>query len=123
MSRILAAFIALLIFSLLFTALNTEGLLASSQEKLLAVVVNVYGDSISVEGYCIYIKGGEEIKKELKKDGAWGWNFKGDYIKEVKLQKIAGDASYQVFVIEGDNFVFESSKTNSTEPIVYKRSG
>ena len=63
----------------------------------------------------------EVVRKELEKDGAWGWNFRGDYIKEMKIQKVSGDAMYQVYVIEGDDFVFESKKTDSKEPVVYKR--
>ncbi|OQX85657.1 MAG: hypothetical protein B6D63_01820 [Candidatus Latescibacteria bacterium 4484_7] len=93
----------------------------SSDEKLLGVVVNAYGDSIAVTGYCIYVKDGKEIERELEKDNAWGWSFRGEYIKEVKMQKVSGDASYELFVMEGDEMVFQSERTSSTDPIIYKR--
>ena len=97
-----------------------------SDDKLLSVVIMVNGNSIKVKGYCIYVKNGENIRKELEKDNAWGWNFRGDYIKEVKMQKVSGDASYQLFIMEGQNSasgqpVFESAAISSTEPVIYKR--
>ncbi|HFQ79888.1 MAG TPA: hypothetical protein ENK33_00765 [Desulfobacterales bacterium] len=97
-----------------------------SNNRLLGVVVMVHGNTIKVKGYCIYVKNGKEIRKELEKDDAWGWNFRGDYIKEVKMRKISGDASYQLFIMEGQDSasgrpVFESDPTSSTKPIIYKR--
>ena len=97
-----------------------------SNNNLLGVVITVNGDSIKVKGYCIYVKNGKEIKKELEKENAWGWNFRGDYIKEVKIQKVSGDASYRLFIMEGKDSesgrpVFESDSISSTEPVIYKR--
>ena len=114
----------LLIF--LICGLSIESARAQSNEKLLGVVIMVNGNSIKVKGYCIYVKDGEEIRKELEKDNAWGWNFRGDYIKEVKIRKISGDASYRLFIMEGKDSesghpVFESDSISSTEPVVYKK--
>ena len=97
---------------------------AQSHDRLLGVVVTVNGNTIKLKGYCIYVKDGKEIRKELEKDNAWGWNFRGDYIKEVKMQKVSGDASYRLFVMEGQDSesgqpVFESESISSTEPIIY----
>lgn len=99
---------------------------AQSSNRLLGVVVMVKGNTIKLKGYCIYVKDGREIRKELEKDNAWGWNFRGDYIKEVKMQKVSGDASYKLFVMEGENSesgqpVFESEYINSSDPIYYKK--
>lgn len=97
-----------------------------SNNNLLSVVIMVNGNTIKVKGYCIYIKDGKEIRKELEKDNAWGWNFRGEYIKEVKIQKVSGDASYRLFIMEGKDTasaqpVFESESINSLKPVVYKR--
>lgn len=97
-----------------------------SNDKLLGVVIMVNGNTIKVKGYCIYVKDGKEIRKELEKDNAWGWNFRGEYIKEVKIQKISGDASYRLFIMEGKDSasgrpVFESDSISSNEPVIYKR--
>jgi hypothetical protein len=97
---------------------------AQSNNRLLGVVVMVNGNTIKLKGYCIYVKDGKEIRKELEKDNAWAWNFRGDYIKEVKMQKVSGDASYRLFVMEGQDSesgqpVFESESISSTEPIIY----
>ena len=97
-----------------------------SNDQLLGVIIMVNGNTIKVKGYCIYIKDGKEIRKELEKDNAWGWNFRGEYIKEVKMQKVSGDASYRLFVMEGKDStsgqpVFESESLSSNEPVIYKR--
>ena len=97
-----------------------------SNDKLLGVVITVNGNTIKVKGYCIYVKNGKEIRKELEKDNAWGWNFHGEYIKEVKIQKISGDASYRLFIMEGKDSasskpIFESDSISSDKPMVYKR--
>ncbi len=97
-----------------------------SQNKLLGVVAMVKGNTIDLEGYCIYVKDGKEVKKNLTKNNAWGWNFRGDYVKEVKLRKVSGDASFQLFVMEGKDAatgqpVFESDWISSTKPVIYKR--
>ncbi len=99
---------------------------APSNNRLLSVVIMVNGNTIKVKGYCIYVKDGNEIRKELAKDNAWGWNFRGDYIKEVRIQKVSGDASYQLFIIEGKDStsgkpVFESGSISSKEPVIYRR--
>ena len=97
-----------------------------SNDQLLGVVIMVNGNTIKVKGYCIYVKDGKEIRKEFKKDNAWGWNFRGEHIKEVKIQKVSGDASYQLFIMEGKDSVsghpvFESESISSSEPVIYKR--
>ena len=93
---------------------------AQSDNKL-AVVITATGGSIKIKGYYVYVKDGQDIKRDIEKDNAWGWNFRGEYIKEVKVQKIAGDASYRLFVIENKETVFESDSVTSSEPIVYKK--
>ncbi len=90
-------------------------------EKLLAVVVNVTGKTIRVKGYCVYVKDGREVRKELEKDNAWGWSFRGEYVKEMEMRKVSGDASFKVFVMEGNDTVFESPSVSSFEPVRYSR--
>ena len=90
-------------------------------DNKLAVVITAAGGSIKIKGYYVYVKDGQDIKKDIEKSDAWGWNFRGEYIKEVKVQKIAGDASYRLFVIENKEMVFESDSVSSSEPIIYKK--
>ncbi len=97
-----------------------------SGDKLLGIIAIVNGSQIELEGYCIYVKDGKEIKVRLAKNNAWGWNFRGDYIKEVKIRKVSGDASFRLFIMEGDNSangktVFESELIRSGKEVVYKR--
>lgn len=97
---------------------------AQSNNNLLSVVVMVNGKAIKIKGYCIYVKDGKEVRKDIEKDNAWGWNFRGEYIKEVKIQKMSGDASYRLFVMEGKDSdsgqpVFESDTISSTDPVVF----
>jgi|GEM_PF-1486902 hypothetical protein len=120
-------FLLIIGIGLTWTVFSGDVVKAESQShnKLLAVVITANGNTIKVKGYCIYVKDGQEIRKELEKDNAWGWNFRGEYIKEVKIRKVSGDASYRLFIMEGksDQPVFESDTIISTEPVVYKREG
>ncbi len=105
---------------------NTENSFAQSKNNLLAVVVMVQGKNISLKGYCIYVKDGKEIREELTTDNTWGWNFRGDYIKEVEMQKISGDAAFQLYIMEGKDAatgkpVFESELVNSGKQVFYKK--
>jgi len=115
-----------LLVILQLSGVGIEKAQAKSNDKLLGVVVMVNGNTIKLKGYCIYVKDGKEVREDLEKDNAWGWNFRGDYIKEVKMQKVSGDASYKIFVMEGKDSesgqpVFESKSISSTEPIIYKK--
>jgi len=95
----------------------------SGKENKLAVVVSAVGDSIKVKGYYIYVRDGKEYRCEVEKDNAWGWNFTGDYIKKVEMRKVAGNASYRLYVIENGQMLFESRSIQSKKPIVYERKG
>lgn len=112
--------ILFLIILFLFTTSDFSQSQHKSYNKL-AVVITANGNSIKVKGYVVYMKDGKEIKKEIEKDNAWGWNFLGDYIEEVHIRKITGDASYHLFVIENNNFLFESKAIKSNKPVVFKR--
>ena len=105
---------------LLFTTSDFSFSQPKSYNKL-AVVITTNGNSIKVKGFIVFMKDGKEIKKEIEKDNAWGWNFSGDYIEEVHIRKISGDASYHLFVIENNNFLFESKSIKSNKPVVYRR--
>jgi len=105
---------------LLFTTSDFSLSQPKSYNKL-AVVITANGNSIKVKGIIVFMKDGKEIKKEIEKDNAWGWNFLGDYIEEVHIRKISGDASYHLFVIENNNFLFESKSIKSNKPVVYRR--
>ena len=129
MNKRMLVFLQVVVGLLLILQLSDVGIektQAQSNDKLLGVVVMVNGNTIKLKGYCIYVKDGKEVRKDLEKDNAWGWNFRGDYIKKVKMQKVSGDASYKLFVMEGKNSesghpVFESESTSSIEPIIYKK--
>jgi hypothetical protein len=129
MSRKISILLQVIIGLLLISQISGAGIKkaqAQPNNKLLGVVVMVQGNTIKLKGYCIYVKDGKEIRKELAKDNAWGWNFRGDYIKEVSMQKVSGDASYKLFIMEGQDSesgqpVFESEYTSSTRPIVYRK--
>ena len=115
---------AVIIFQLLSTCLITAQ--TKHDDNLLSIIVMVDGSKIKVKGYCLYMKEGKELKKELEKDNAWGWNFHGEYIKEVKMWKVSGDASFRLFVMEGKDAasgktLFESKPISSTKPVIYKR--
>jgi hypothetical protein len=73
-----------------------------------------------LQGYFIYVAGGKEIKKEIDKNG-WGWNFSGEYVKEVKVAKISGGGDFKLFIIENDVTIFDSGKITVSEPVIYNK--
>ena len=56
------------------------------------------GNHPKIKGYYVYVKDGQKIRKEIERVGGWAWSFRGEYIKEVKVQMVAGDGSYQLVV-------------------------
>lgn len=108
--------------ALLFQMFVTGVISAKAEaDNRLAVVITAQGDSIHIKGYCLYVRNGQDVRKKLEKDNAWGWTFHGEYIKKVHIQKISGDASYRLYVIENDKYLSGSDLTSSSEPIVYER--
>ncbi|NIA29946.1 MAG: hypothetical protein GWP06_08565 [Actinobacteria bacterium] len=108
--------------ALLFQMFVTGVISANAKaDNKLAVVITAQGNTIHVKGYCVYVRNGQDVRKKLEKDDAWGWNFHGEYIKKVHIRKISGDASYRLYVIENDEYLFESDSTSSSKPIIYKR--
>jgi hypothetical protein len=96
----------------------------SQQQNKLAVVITSSSESVEnpveVKGYYIYLSKGKKIKEEINKN-AWGWNFEGEYIDEVKVEKVKGEGAYQLFIIENDQTIYESGLKDSLEPIFYKK--
>ena len=116
--------IFLICFTIFLYVVNTSTYLFAQTENKLAVVITSVSPSnenqLKLKGYYIYISKAKEIKEEIDKN-AWGWNFEGDYIKEVKVKKVSGEGSFQLFVIENDQFIFESGTVETSEPVIYKR--
>jgi len=97
--------------------------LQAQSDNHLAVVIRSTTSGnppLVVEGYFIYIENGKEIKRLIDKSG-WGWNFFGEYIKEVHVRKVSGDGSFQIYVVENSKPVFESGSVSSRDPFIYER--
>ena len=56
------------------------------------------GDHPKIKGYYIYVKDGQDIREEIERVGGYGWNFFGEYIKEVNVQMVAGNGTYQISI-------------------------
>ena len=109
----------------MFPILLSYDLFLQSQKKLAVVITSTspsIKNPLKLKGYYIYLTKGEEIKKEINKN-AWGWNFEGDYIKEVKVQKVEGEGSFNLFIIENDEVLFESDSVDTLKPVIYRRDG
>ena len=116
MNKILFTFI-------LYIILVPSFVFAQTENKLAVVITSISPSDekpLKLKGHYIYISKGKEVKEEIDKN-AWGWNFEGDYIKEVKVEKASGEGSFQLFVIENDEFLFESASVETSEPVIYKR--
>ena len=79
------------------------------------------GDHPKIKGYYIYVKDGQDIREEIERVGGYGWNFFGEYIKELKVQMIGGDGTYQISIRENRVTVFESEQISTSDPVVYKK--
>jgi hypothetical protein len=109
--------------TILYIVLIPMFISAQTENKLAVVITSVSPsdeEPLNLRGYYIYVLKGKEVKEEIDKN-AWGWNFEGDYIKEVRVEKVSGEGSFQLFVIENDEFIFESGSVDSKSPVVYKR--
>ena len=102
--------------------IDVSNLPAGSDNKLAVVICSSTSpkNPLVIDGYFIYVKNGKEIKRKIDKSG-WGWNVFGEYIKEVKVRKVSGDGSYQLYVMENSASIFESGSVSSCDPVVYKR--
>ncbi len=79
------------------------------------------GNHPKIKGYYIYVKDGEDIRKEIERVGGWGWSFTGEYIKEVNVEMVAGDGAYQLLVMENNEAVFKSEHMSTSDPVIYRR--
>ncbi|GBE05334.1 hypothetical protein BMS3Abin10_00958 [bacterium BMS3Abin10] len=95
---------------------------AQSDNRLSIVLsTSSSGNHPHIKGYYIYVKDGKDIRKEIEKVGGWGWTFRGEYIKEVNVEMVAGDGVYQLFVTENHVTVFESGPVSTSDPVIYKK--
>ena len=79
------------------------------------------GDHPKIKGYYIYVKDGKDIREEIERVGGYGWNFFGEYIKEVNVQMVAGNGTYQISIRENRVTVFESEQISTSDPVVYQK--
>jgi hypothetical protein len=109
-------FIAIVIFGILT-------LLAKPENKLAVVITSsaISPDELpQIKGYYLYLSDGKEMKEVIDKNG-WGYNFDGEYIQEVLVQKIAGEGTYQLFIIENDSLIYESGTVVTADTVIYKK--
>jgi hypothetical protein len=115
--------IFLLFVFILLSKIIPADLFAQTENKLAVVITSTSPSEenlLKLKGYFTYISKGKEIKKEINKN-AWGWNFEGEHIQEVNVTKSGGEGSFQLFIIENDEMIFESGSINTSETVIYKR--
>ncbi len=102
--------------------IDVPDLLAQSNNRLAVVIgsTSTGNPPLVIEGHFIYIESGKEIKRKIDKTG-WGWNFFGEYIKEIHVRKVSGNGSFQISAMENSEPVFESGSVSSLDPVIYER--
>jgi hypothetical protein len=117
----LTAFIIVIVALQLLTIHHSQST-AQSEHKLAVVICSTTTGNppLVVEGSFIYVKDGKEITRKIDKTG-WGWNVRGEYIKELQVSKISGNGSFQIYVIEDSVTLFESGPVDTLEPVHYER--
>ena len=90
-----------LVFIINFTLISqiaAVGLAQSNTSLSIMISSQSTGNHPKIKGYYVYVKDGQKIRKEIERVGGWAWSFPGEYIKEVKVQMVAGDGSYQLLL-------------------------
>jgi hypothetical protein len=72
-------------------------------------------------GHFKYFSKGEEIVQEIDIEGGKAWNFSGEYISEVKVQNIAGEGYFQLFVSEGGESLLATDAIEDDRVVVYEK--
>ncbi len=94
------------------------------KEKILIVGVGgTMSPAPAFEGSYVYLKGGKEIKKDIRNVGNISKSFWGDRIKSCTIRKTSPVGKIQLIIQEGDKEIFKSEWETTTKPIVYKAKG
>ena len=71
-------------------------------------------------GHYIYVSKGKLVKEKIDTIGGNAWNFSGDHFKEVVVKNSNKYGSYQLFVTEGKDTVFNTGLIEGNEKTIYK---
>ncbi len=96
-----------------------DGTAQSDNRISIVLSTSSSGNHPKIEGYFIYVEDGKDIRKEIERVGGWGWNFRGEYIKEINVKMVAGEGVYQLVAMENQVTVFESGPVSTSDPVIY----
>jgi len=119
--RFLVIFISFMFSSQTISICLADEKAQSNNSLSIVLSTTSTGDHPKIKGYYIYVKDGKDIRKEIERAGGWGWSFLGEYIKEVNVQMVAGDGTYQLLVRENRVTVFESERMSTSDPVIYQK--
>ena len=87
--------------------------------------ISIFGDiapnPVRVEGECMYIAGGEQVRQVITGTGGLSKAFWGDYVDSCQVRRISDAGWFQLIIAEDGTTVFESQKTESGQPVLYQR--
>jgi hypothetical protein len=78
---------------------------------------------VAFEGFCVYLKGGKEIKEDIVDEwhkGNLSHVFWGDRIKSCKVWKTSAGGEIRLVITEDGKEVFKSEWETTNKPIEYK---
>jgi hypothetical protein len=88
----------------------------------ISVMGLTWPKKVSFTGTCVYMRGGQEYKKDISGDqGNISIAFGADYIKSCKVQKISDFGTIQLIIYEDGKEIFKSEKIETNDPIIYEK--
>jgi len=111
-------------FLIVFITLLVVNSVFASDKINLAVGIaasSAPGEALPVlQGFYHYMDDGQLIKKTIEITGGYAWNFRGQRIVEVSVNRVDGAGEYQLFVYENNKVVFRTDLIEDTSPVHYK---
>lgn len=106
-----------------YLAGTVEERFAAPAKKEKAINVMVMGttapDPVVFEGYCLYLKGGKEMREEISGKGNRSKGFWGDHVTHCEVRKKSGSGWISLVISEDQQPVFNSPQETTDKPIIY----
>ena len=106
-----------------YLAGTVEERFATPATKEKAINVMVMGttapEPVVFEGYCLFLKGGKEVREELSGKGNRSKGFWGDHVTHCEVRKTSGTGLISVVISEDHQPVFDSPQEATDKPIIY----
>ncbi len=93
---------------------------ATKEKPINIMVMGVTApEPVVFEGYCVYLKGGKEVREDISGKGNRSKAFWGDHVKHCEVRKTSGTGWISLVISEDGKSAFNSPQVATDKPIVY----